>query len=192
MRVLGISGSPRKGGNSEVLLNSALEPFTEKGWDVVRFHLSDYNILPCKGCDGCQETGKCVIDDDMTQLYGEYSKCDAIIISCPAYYRNVTAQLKAVFDRTYATKIEKPLVGKVGGAIAVGRGQDGGQSILLTVIYNFFLSSGMICAPGELNGVIASADKPGNIILQPHRLGQARILGNNVLKYTEIFKGANG
>lgn len=189
MRVIGISGSPRKDGNSEILLSHALEPFREKGWDVVEFHLSSYRVLPCEGCDCCQTAGKCILEDDMKLLYEEYSKCDAIIIASPAYYRNVTAQLKAVFDRTYATKTKKPLEGKVGGAIAVGRGQDGGQSIVLTVIYNYFLSSGTLCVPGELNGVAASADKPGDISSQPNRLKQARILGENILRHSERLRG---
>jgi len=188
MRVIGISGSPRKDGNSEMLLSHALEPFREKGWEVVQFNLSNHTVLPCKGCDYCQQAGECVIDDDMKVLYEEYSKCDAVIISSPAYYRNVTAQLKAIFDRTYATNIKKPLEGKLGGAIAVGRGQDGGQSIVLTIIYNYLLSSGALCVPGELNGLAASADKPGDILLQPNRLKQARILGENVIKYAEILR----
>ena len=93
-----------------------------------------------------------------------------------------------MFDRTYATKIKKPLEGKIGGAIAVGRGQDGGQSIVLTIIYNFLLSSGVLCVSGELNGVSTSADKPGDILLQPNRLRQACILGENILRYTERLK----
>lgn len=189
MKVIGISGSPRKGGNSEILLNHALEPFKEKGWEVIQFHLSSYSVLPCEGCECCQSIGKCKLEDDMKLLYEEYLKCDAVIIASPAYYRNVTAQLKAVFDRTYATKLKKPLEGKFGGAIAVGRGQDGGQSIVLTVIYNFFLSSGVLCVPGELNGVAVSADKLGDILLQPNRLMQARILGENIIRYAQIAGG---
>jgi len=188
VRVIGISGSPRKGGNSEILLSHALEPFKEKGWEVIQFYLSSYSILPCEGCDCCQSVSECKLEDDMKLLYEEYSKCDAVIIASPAYYRNVTAQLKAVFDRTYATRSKKPLEGKVGGAIAVGRGQDGGQSIVLTVIYNFLLSSGVLCVPGELNGVAASADKPGDILSQPNRLKQARILGENIIRYAEITR----
>lgn len=190
MRVIGISGSPRKDGNSEILLSHALEPFREKGWDVVQFHLSNYNVLPCKGCDCCQDMGECVLQDDMKLLYEEYSKCDAVIIASPAYYRNVTAQLKALFDRTYATKTKRPLEGRVGGAIAVGRGQDGGQSIVLTIIYNYFLSLGMLCVPGELNGVAASADKPGDILAQLNRLRQARTLGENILRHAERLRGS--
>jgi multimeric flavodoxin WrbA len=66
-----------------------------------------------------------VIDDDMGLLYEAYDRCDAIIVASPVYYRNVTAQLKAVFDRTYAVQAMRPLAGKAGGAIAVGRGTGG-------------------------------------------------------------------
>ncbi|MCL2461750.1 MAG: flavodoxin family protein, partial [Defluviitaleaceae bacterium] len=118
-----------------------------------------------------------------------YRECDAIIISSPVYYRNVSAQLKAVFDRTHAAHAS--LSGKPGGAIAVGRGlAGGGQAIALNVIYNFYLSCGALCVPGELNGVAAAADRPGDILSQPRRLEQAEILGRNVMRYARALKNA--
>jgi len=181
MNVLGISGTPRKGGNSEILLNASLEPFAEAGWDITKILLSEKKIEPCIDCEACVEKGACPIDDDMNDVYSAFKKCNAIIISAPAYWRNVPAQLKALIDRTYAAK--GSLKGKLGGAIAVGRGQGGGQAIVLTVIYNYFLSSGMLCVAGEMNGVSAVADKPGDILNQPRRLEQARVLGRNILSY---------
>ena len=182
MKVIGISGSPRSNGNSEILLHHALEPFKENKWEITTFLLSKHIVAPCKGCDDCSSLGKCSITDDMDILYEAYTTCNAIIIASPVYYRNVTAQLKAVFDRSYAVKDNHPLTDKFGGAIAVGRGTGGGQSIVLTAIYNFLLSSGAICVPGELNGVSAVADQPGDILQQPKRLKQARILGENILR----------
>jgi multimeric flavodoxin WrbA len=182
MKVIGISGSPRSNGNSEILLHHALEPFKENKWEVTTFLLSERIVAPCKGCDDCSSLGKCSITDDMDILYEAYETCSAIIIASPVYYRNVTAQLKAVFDRSYAARDKHPLADKLGGAIAVGRGTGGGQSIVLTVIYNYFLSSGTICIPGELNGVTAVADQPGDILQQPKRLRQARVLGENILR----------
>ena len=123
----------------------------------------------------------------MGLLYEEFAACDALIIASPVYYRNVTAQLKAIFDRSYAVRGRRPLTDKVGGAIAVGRGSGGGQSLVLTIIHNYLLSSGAACVPGELNGVSAVADKPGDILLQPSRLRQARILGENVLRWAELL-----
>lgn len=185
MRILGISGSPRSGGNSEHLLLTALEPFRAKSWEIETFFLSQHTIAPCTGCDSCCQTGSCVIADDMAILYDAYTRCDAVIVASPVYYRNVTAQLKAVFDRTYAVRTAWPLAGKAGGAIAIGRGTGGGQALTLTIIHNFFLSCGAICVPGELNGVSAMADAPGDILTQPKRLNQAKILGENVCNIAE-------
>ena len=181
MNVLGISGTPRKGGNSEILLNAALEPFADAGWDITQILLSEASIAPCIGCEICVVRKSCFIDDDMQEVYAAFETCDAIIISAPSYWRNVPAQLKALFDRTFAAK-NRPLAGKLGGAIAVGRATaGGGQSKVLDVIHNFYLSAGALCVPGEMNGVTASADKPGDILAQPRRLEQARTLGRNVI-----------
>jgi Multimeric flavodoxin WrbA len=183
MHVLAISGTPRKGGNSEILLNAAIEPFAEANWSITKFLLSEKNIGMCTGCETCLETKACCVHDDMDELYSEFEKCDAVVIAAPAYWRNVPAQLKAVFDRTYAAYHTQSLTGKLGGAIVVGRGATGGQSIVLNIIHNYYLSSGVLCVPGELNGVTASADKPGDILAQPRRLEQARVLSRNIIRY---------
>ena len=188
MNILGISGSPRKNGNSEILLEASLEPFYNKKWNVTKILLSENNIKPCIGCDFCVNNGYCNIKDDMEKIYSEYNKFDGVIISSPAYYRNVPSQLKALFDRTYAIKNRDIFKGKLGGAIAVGRGSSGGQSIVLNIIYNYYLSCGILCVPGELNGVHAVADKIGDIKNQPRRLEQAKILGNNIIEYIENIK----
>ncbi|MDL2232459.1 flavodoxin family protein [Ruminococcaceae bacterium OttesenSCG-928-L11] len=187
MRILGISSTPRRGGNSEILLDAALHPFREAGWDVTRILLSEAHILPCTGCETCLTHKACHIrDDDMADIYAAYKACDAILIAAPTYWRNVPAQLKAVFDRTHAAE-PRPLAGKPGGAIAVGRGSGAGQSIVLNVIHNFYLSCGAFCVPGELNGVTAVADKPGDIAQQPRRLMQAAQLGQNILAHISRY-----
>ena len=186
MKILGISGSPRKSGNSEFLLNAALEPFEGERWETKKILLSEKRVEPCIGCETCNERKACFINDDMNDIYEAYEWCDAIIISAPAYFRNVPAQLKAVIDRTFAMK-NQPLKGKLGGAIAVGRSTSGGgQTNVLNAIHNFYLSSGMLCVPGELNGVTASSDKPGDILSQQSRLEQARVLGRNVIRYIRV------
>lgn len=188
MKVIGISGSPRKDGNTEILVREALKPFYEKGWEVTEFFLSSKKINPCTGCETCCETGTCAIkSDDMELLISELEDCDALIIGSPAYYRNVTAQLKALFDRSFAFKNRKLLAGKLGGAIAVGRGEGGGQSFVLSIIHNYYLSSGALCVPCEINGLSARADKPGDILKQENRLRQARILGENIIHYSEMM-----
>ena len=169
------------------MLNAALEPFAEAGWEVTKVLLSETKVEPCTGCETCVESGSCSINDDMGEIYRAFEKCDAIIISAPSYYRNVPAQLKAVIDRTFAVK--DLLRGKLGGAISVGRGSSGGgQCIVLTILHNYYLSSGVLCVPGELNGVVATADKPRDILSQPRRLEQARILSRNILSHAPAAK----
>jgi len=186
MKILGISGTPRKGGNSELLLHASLEPFIKAEWEVKKILLSEQRVEPCSGCETCVEQKSCVINDDMNEIYEAYEWCNAVIVSAPAYYRNVPSQLKAVMDRTFAMK-NHPLKGKLGGAIAVGRSTSGGgQTNVLGAVYNFFLSSGMLCVPGELNGVTVSANQPGDVLKQPHRLEQARILGRNIISYIKV------
>ena len=189
MNIVGISGTPRKGGNSEILLDAALEPFVNADWNVMKILLSEKKIEPCTGCETCVDTDKCSIDDDMNEIYNAFEKCNAIIISSPSYYRNVPSQLKAVMDRTFAAR--GTLRGKFGGAISVGRGSSGGgQCIVFNIVHNYYLSCGILCVPGELNGVAATADKPGDILSQPRRLEQAMILGRNILKFAERhFRG---
>jgi len=192
MNVMGISGTPRKNGNSENLLSHALKPFKNNGWNVKTFFLSELTIKPCNACDSCRETGTCIINDDMQNIYEAFRWCKAIIISSPVYYLNVSAQLLSLLDRHYAVNVEKPLEGKVGGAIAVGNGICGGQTIAINAIYTWMLSCGIICVPGELNGVKAVADKPGDILNQENQLKQAEILGFNILKVAKELKSVTG
>ena len=185
MKVVGISGSLRKGGNTECLVRECLNEFISKGWTVSEFFLSEKTVKPCMGCDSCAENGECAItDDDAGILFTELKNCDAVIIGSPVYYRNVTAQLKALFDRNYPYGY-KTLEGKPGGAIAVSRGEGAGQATTLMIIYNFILSCGGLPVPGELNGLSVRADKPGDVLSQERRLKQARILARNVMKYAE-------
>jgi multimeric flavodoxin WrbA len=167
MNVLGISGSPRSNGNSEILLNEALQPFIEKGWETIMLKMSALSVQPCIACNSCLTTGECVIKDDMEKFYTAFTNCQAIIIASPVYYRNITSKLAAVFERHYGCKSIRPLAGRPGGAIAVGRGSGGGQAIVLSIIHNWLLSCGAICIPGELNGMSAAADKAGDILRQP-------------------------
>ena len=188
MKVVGISGSPRKGGNTECLVKESLREFAANGWTISEFLLSDKTVRPCGGCETCLVTGKCVIkDDDAEFLFNELADCDAVIIGSPVYYRNISAQLKAIFDRSIAHGHDL-LEGKPGGAIAVGRGEGAGQSNTLMVIYNYLLSSGGLPIPGELNGLSAKADKPGDILQQERRLQQARTLSRNVMKYANKLR----
>ncbi|MBU2703933.1 multimeric flavodoxin WrbA [Sporomusaceae bacterium BoRhaA] len=188
MNLLCISGTPRINGNSEILLKHSMKAFIEKKENTKLLILRDMNIRPCTACDDCKRLGKCTINDDMKDIYELFRWCDALILSSPVYSRNICSQLMAVLDRHYGVNIDRPLKGKVGGGIAVGAGTCGGQTIALNAMYTWMLSCGMICVPGELNGVTATASEPGDILKQDKRLKQAEILGENIYYVTKKLR----
>ena len=108
MKVTGISGSRRKKGNTAVLIEEALKPFREAGAETELVYLSDYQITPCSGCEGCRKTYRCVIKDDMHKLYRIVAESDALILGSPTYFYNVTADMKAFLDRLYAFEVFDP------------------------------------------------------------------------------------
>ena len=187
MRLLGISGTPRVQGNSELLLKEAMKPFGENGWESRLIKVRDLKLQQCRGCDACGQNGFCVLDDDMKQIYEAFAWCDALLLATPVYYRNVNARLLTALERHYALLPQKILSGKAGAAIATGRGD--GQATALSALYTWMLSCGIICVPGELNGLTAVASEPGDVLLQPKKLAQARVLGENLRSVAERLKG---
>jgi len=99
MKVLGVLGSPRVGGNSDILLDQALSGAKEMGAKVEKIILSRKKILGCLDCTKCNETGICVIRDDMIQIHQKILDADAILHSVPLYFWAMTSQMKAYLDR---------------------------------------------------------------------------------------------
>ena len=102
VRVLGLSGSPRRGGNTDLLLAEFMKGAASKGAEVKTIILSDLNIAPCKHCDGCQKAARCVVDDDMQMVYRELEAADRIVLASPIQFMGVTAHMKAMIDRCQA------------------------------------------------------------------------------------------
>lgn len=105
MNIISFLGSPRKNGNTAVLLNKVLEGIlSEHEVQSETVFLQDRNIKPCRGCESCKknESKVCVIDDDMKELMGKIKKADLIVIATPIYWWGVTAQMKLLVDRLYA------------------------------------------------------------------------------------------
>jgi multimeric flavodoxin WrbA len=120
MKILAISGSPRKDGNTVTLLSEVLAGAKQEGADTELFSVAGKNIQPCIDCGGHWKTGKCHINDDMQPLYDKMIEADGIIFGTPIYFYDMTAQMKAVMDRTIALgQPGRSLVNKVGGVVAV-------------------------------------------------------------------------
>ncbi|MBP1700345.1 MAG: multimeric flavodoxin WrbA [Deltaproteobacteria bacterium] len=99
MKVLGILGSPRVGGNSDILLEQALAGAKNAGAEVEKIVLSKKKISGCLDCGKCNETGICAIKDDMLEIHQRVLEADAIIHSVPVYFWAMTSQMKAYLDR---------------------------------------------------------------------------------------------
>jgi multimeric flavodoxin WrbA len=145
--ILGIVGSPRTGGNTEQLMERLLAAARKEGAETLLFPIAGKEIAPCRACDGCirGEAEYCVQDDDMLDLYPRIVWADAIVFGTPVYMGTMSAQLKAVFDRTRPLwRMDNLLSRKVAAAIAVGDGQWGGQELAVQNIYYAALNHGMV------------------------------------------------
>jgi len=102
MKVLGIYGSPRKGGNSDLLLDEALKGAQEAGAQVERVYCRKLKMTGCLECGGCAKTGQCVVQDDMQQVYPLLDEADAVILAVPMFFYSAPAVAKALIDRAQA------------------------------------------------------------------------------------------
>jgi multimeric flavodoxin WrbA len=148
MRMLGISCSPRKGGNTEILVKEALKAAADSGWQTDVFFMSEKKVAPCKACGSCHRKGGCVIEDDMQELYKLMDQADGIIIASPVYFGSVSAQAKAVMDRTFALLGKHSLKDKIAGAIVATRRVGAVQA--RSLIFAFCIAHGMIVAGGGI------------------------------------------
>jgi len=120
MKILGVSCSPRKKGNTVILLEETLRGAAEQGADVELFSVSGKDIRGCDGCYSCFSKGECHIQDDMQPLYEKLIGADGVVFGSPIHFYGMTAQAKAIMDRTFAlNQPGKNLANKVGGVIVV-------------------------------------------------------------------------
>lgn len=99
LRVLGLAGSPRRGGNSEVLLDRALAGALDAGARASRIVINDLDFSACQSCGFCSREGRCRIRDDMSRVYEALEVADHIVLASPIYFTSVSAQTKMMIDR---------------------------------------------------------------------------------------------
>ena len=185
MRILGIMGSPRLGGNTDLLLDAALNGAQSQGAEVEKLVIDKLNISPCREHYGCLEDGHCVIRDDMDALYPKLLAADGIVVASPMFFYGITAQLKALIDRCQALWARKhvlkqswPGAGRKGAFIAVGatKGEKLFDGSIATVRY-FFKTIGVEYAEELL---IRGVDQKGDIQQHPSALKDAFELGQRL------------
>jgi multimeric flavodoxin WrbA len=112
VHVVGVYGSPRKGGNRDLILDSALRGAQEQGARITRIYVRDLEISGCRECNGCKKTGRCVVQDDMQDIYPLLDDADAMVLSSPIFFYGLSSQLKAMIDRGQAMWARKKLEGR--------------------------------------------------------------------------------
>lgn len=96
-----LCGSPRKNGNSSLLADAFIEGAEREGNKIQKIYVADKKIGYCKGCNYCFNGGKCIQNDDMTEIYEILNNADVLVISTPVYFYNISAQLKTLIDRLH-------------------------------------------------------------------------------------------
>jgi len=187
VKALGIVCSPRKGGNTEILVREALAGAKESGAEVELLRVSDMNIAACDGCETCHQSGECRIKDDMQKVYKKMLAADGIILGSPVYFWSVSGQAKTLMDRTYALRYPyHKLKNKVGGAI-VAAGRRGSVNAL-SVINNFFLGHDMLATGLGISGYGTRKEE----VKQDKRAMQgARSLGRQVVQLIKTISAQN-
>ena len=187
MKVLGIMGSPRIKGNTDLLLEEALKGAKSQGAEVEKIVVDKLKIAPCKEYLGCFKDGNCVIRDDMDDIYPKLLGADVVIIASPMFFYGVSSQAKALIDRCQALWARKhilkqslPNSGRKGAFIAVGatKGKRLFEGAILTVKY-FFEAIGVEYADELL---IRGVDARGEIKEHPIALSDAFELGKRVIQ----------
>lgn len=100
-RITAFIGSPRRYGNTGIIVDKLVEGINTLGIETEIIHLSDYKITGCRGCMSCSKTGKCAFKDDMSLLYPKIEQSDAYLFASPTYNYNMTAEMKALLDRLF-------------------------------------------------------------------------------------------
>ena len=186
MKAIGIVGSPRKNGNTEILTNHTLKAIEEEGLDIELIRLAGLDIQPCNACLVCQKEERCPIDDDLFPLYAKLKKAEAIILSSPVYFGSATALLKAFMERVgYLGNQRRVFAGKVGGPLVVGR--RAGHNFTFAQITYWFQILGFFI-PGSTYWNIAFGREKGEVKGDEEGLTTAWNFGKNVALLVKKLK----
>lgn len=183
IHVLGIVGSPRRGGNTERLVDAVLEGAREAGATIEKVRLAELDISPCSACDACESTGECVYNDDMPELFQKMERSQVWVLGTPVYWWGPSAQFKAFVDRWYAKMFrseDKALFEGRRVVLAIPMADDDPKTARHTVgmmqdalDYVNAILFGTVLAPGM--------EEPGEVLRHPELLEAARRAGQEAV-----------
>ncbi len=179
MQILGVVGSPRRGGNTEILVDEILDGATEAGAEIEKIILDALDIRPCKGCFACSKTHECVQDDDMKMVIVKMQESQAWVLGTPIYWWGPSAQFKAFLDRWVSIPRTLFRGKKTILTIPCGGGSESYARHTVDMLDDILSYLGMehfatILAPGF--------GKRGEVRSAPDILSAARQAGNDIIK----------
>jgi len=190
MKVLGIYGSPREGGNSDLLLDKALEGAASAGADIQKVVVRSLKISGCQECGGCDKTGECIILDEMKNIYPSIWDAEIIFLSSPIFFYGIPGPTKVLIDRSQAMWSKRMLEKSPdqrkkydhgrGYLISVGatKGKNLFEGVQLTAKYFF----DALDKSYEGGLFFRAIEGKGGILEQPTALQEAYDLGVRVVK----------
>ena len=201
MHILGIVGSKRRGGNTDILVRHALAAAGEQGVDTSCLHLSEYTIADCTGCEQCRTSFTCAVKDGMQDIYPLLESADAIIIGSPTYFYNVTGIVKNFLDRLYCYE----LFDETDRSVWLGRHEAAGVRYAATVAvceqeseedmgYTSLVLGKSLTAVGyRVVGEVKAfhAFAKGDVLHNPHALDEAATVGTRLAKILRLRTQAN-
>ncbi|RKD89736.1 flavodoxin family protein [Mangrovibacterium diazotrophicum] len=182
MKILGINGSPRRNGNTKILLETAFKPLEEAGFQTEIFQLGGKPVHGCTACGKCRKIKdkRCHIKNDtLNECIAKMLEADAVILGSPVYFADVTTEMKALIDVAgYVTRGNGHLLKrKVGAAVISVR--RGGQLHTFDTINNFFLINQMII-PGSSYWNFAFGKAEGDVVNDTEGMEIIATLGENM------------
>ena len=180
MKVLGINGSARAGGNTEILLQTVFAVLGTYGIATERISLAGETIAPCKACFACGGKGNCMQRQDaFSDIFAKMAAADGILLGSPVYSANVSANMQALLERAAVVLDGNPglFQRKVGAAVAAVR--RGGGLAALDAMCHFFLNHEMF-AVGSTYWNMAYGQLPGDVQKDREGMETMRNLGHNM------------
>ena len=181
MKVLAIFGSPRKNGNSATMLEAALSEFPREA-EIHRIYLADKNVSPCCAERHCLELGYCDVEDDMQQIYKELFWAEIIVIATSSQFGDVTADLKALMERTWP--LRGKLKNKIGGYVVSARRY---AESTLNTIHAFMLRNQMIL--GNSGAVAYTVTEEGGLENDSLAIKDSHKTGKRLVELYDLIYG---
>ncbi len=182
MKILAFNGSPRKGGNTEILLKTVLKEIESEGIETELVQLGGNLLRGCTACYACakNQDKKCVFDDDMmNECIAKMIEADGIVIGSPSYFSNVSTEVKALIDRAgVVCRANGGLLHRKIGASVCAQRRSGGTNVQDTISKLFFIS-GMV-VPGSTYWNFGVGKDKGEVLEDTEGMANMADLGKNI------------